>query len=54
MPRIIDGPSGHVRRGTDDAELFKLARKHVDEDHPEMKRTDDQVRQRVSADARDA
>ncbi len=53
MARIIDCPCGHVLRGADDAELFHLARKHVDEDHPEMKRTDDEIRRRVSADARD-
>jgi hypothetical protein len=43
-----------VLQGADDEELFRLARKHVDEDHPEMKRTDDELRVRVSADARDA
>lgn len=54
MARIIDCPCGHVLKGADDAELFKLARRHVDEDHPEMKRTDYEVRARVAADARDA
>ena len=53
MARIIDCPCGHVLRGRDDDELFLLARKHVDQDHPEMKRTDDELRARVSADARD-
>lgn len=54
MARCIDCPCGHVLRGADDEELFHLARKHVDEDHPEMKRTDAEVRARVAADARDA
>jgi predicted small metal-binding protein len=54
MARCIDGPCGHVLRGADDEELFRLARQHVDEDHPEMKRTDDELRARVAADARDA
>jgi hypothetical protein len=54
MARIIDCPCGHVLHGANDAELFTLARKQVDEDHPEMKRTDDEVRARVAADARDA
>jgi hypothetical protein len=43
-----------VLREADDEELFRLARQHVDEDHPEMKRTDDELRARVAADARDA
>lgn len=54
MARCIDCPCGHVLRGTDDEELFRLAREHVDDDHPEMKRTDDEVRARVVADALDA
>lgn len=53
MARIIDCRCGHVRRDANDEELFTLARKHVDEGHPEMKRTDDEVRGRVAADARD-
>lgn len=54
MARIIDCPCGHVLHGADDEELFHLARGHVDEQHPEMERTDDQIRARVAADARDA
>jgi hypothetical protein len=38
---------------TDDEELFHLAREHVDRDHPEMERSDDQIRERISADAYD-
>ena len=53
MARIIDCPCGHVLRGADDAELFELARKDVDEDYLEMKRAADEIRARVSADARD-
>lgn len=53
MARCIDCPCGHLLRGVDDEELFRLARKHVDENHPEMKRTDEEIRARVSADARD-
>jgi hypothetical protein len=52
MARVIDCPCGHILRGDDDEELFRLARKHVDEDHPEMERTDEEVRARVAADAR--
>jgi len=51
--RAIDCPCGHRLEGADDAELFRLAREHIDRDHPEMQRTDDQVRDRVTADAYD-
>ena len=49
MARVIDCPCGHILQGQGDEELFQLARKHVDEDHPEMERTDDEVRGRVAA-----
>ena len=49
----IDCPCGHHLEGADDDELFRLAREHVDRDHPEMDRTDEQIRQRVAADAYD-
>jgi predicted small metal-binding protein len=52
--RAIDCPCGHRLEGTDDDELVRLAREHIDTDHPEMQRTDDQVRERVAADAYDA
>ena len=51
--RGIDCPCGHRLEGADDAELFRLAREHIDRDHPEMERTDDQVRERVAAEAYD-
>ena len=49
--RAIDCPCGHHLEGADDEDLFRLARAHVDNDHPEMERTDDEIRERVSADA---
>ena len=51
--RAIDCPCGHRLEGADDEELFRLAREHVDRDHPEMQRTDEQLRERVAADAYD-
>jgi predicted small metal-binding protein len=51
--RAIDCPCGHRLEGADDEELFRLAREHIDRDHPEMQRTDEQVRERVAADAYD-
>ena len=52
--RVIDCPCGHRLEGADDEELFRLARDHVDRDHPEMQRSDDDLCQRIAADAYDA
>ena len=51
--RAIECPRGHHLEGADDDELFSLAREHVDRDHPELQRTDDELRQRIAADAYD-
>ena len=51
--RAIDCPCGHRLEGADNEELFRLAREHIHRDHPEMNRTDDQVRERIAADAYD-
>ena len=51
--RAIDCPCGHHFEADDDEELFRLCREHVDRDHPEMERTDDQIRERIAADAHD-
>jgi hypothetical protein len=32
--RAIDWPCGHHLEGADDEELFRLAREHIDRDHP--------------------
>jgi hypothetical protein len=53
MNRVIDCPCGHQLRGADDAELLHLARRHVAEHHPDMQRTDEQLRQLISERARD-
>ena len=52
--RAIDCPCGHRLDGADDEELFHLGREHVNRDHPEMQRSDEQIRERVTADAYDA
>lgn len=52
--RVIDCPCGHRLEAATDEELFRLAREHINRNHPELERTDEQVRQRVEADARDA
>jgi predicted small metal-binding protein len=51
--RAIDCPCGHHFEATDDEELFRLCREHVDSDHPEMQRTDAQLRERIAAEAHD-
>jgi predicted small metal-binding protein len=49
--RAIDCPCGHHFEADTDDELFRLCRDHVDSDHSEMERTDDQLRERIAGDA---
>jgi hypothetical protein len=49
--RAIDCPCGHHFEAHSDEALFGLCRKHIDSDHPEMQRTDGQIRERIAADA---
>jgi len=51
--RAIDCPCGPRLEGADDEELFRLAREHVERDHPELQRSDDDLRQRIASDAYD-
>ena len=51
--RAIDCPCGHHLEGADNDELFRKAREHVDRDHPEMQRSNEDIRARVVADAYD-
>jgi hypothetical protein len=52
--RGIECPCGHHFEADDDERLFGLCREHVDRDHPEMQRSDEQIRERIDADAYDA
>lgn len=52
--RAIDCPCGHHFEAEDDEQLFRLCRDHVDRDHPEMKRSDEQIRERLAADGYEA
>jgi hypothetical protein len=54
MTRVIDCPCGHQLEAENDEALFVLARQHMDAHHPEMVRTDEQIRARIAADAVDA
>jgi predicted small metal-binding protein len=51
--RAIDCPCGHHFEAADDYELFRLCREHVTRDHPGMQRTDEEIRDRITADAYD-
>jgi predicted small metal-binding protein len=51
--RAVECPCGHHLEAADDEELFRLAREHIERDHPEMDRSDEQIRQRIAADAYD-
>jgi predicted small metal-binding protein len=51
--RGIDCPCGHHLTADGDEELFLVAREHIVRDHPEMERTDEQIRERIVADAYD-
>ena len=46
--RAIDCPCGHHLEGADDEELVRLAREHVEAHHPEMERSEEQLRARVA------
>ena len=52
--RALDCPCGHRLEADDDEQLFRLAREHVDTEHPEMQRTDEEIRARIASDAYDA
>jgi len=52
--RAIECPCGHHLEAPDDEALFLAAREHIAQDHPEMERSDEQIRERVAADAYDA
>ena len=53
MSRIIDCPCGQQLRAGDDAALFRAARQHVTDHHPDMNRTDDDLQQLIRERARD-
>ena len=46
--RVIDCDCGQTLQAGNDEDLFKEARAHVDQDHPDMRLTDEQVRKLVA------
>jgi len=51
--RAIECPCGHHLEDADDDELFRLAREHVVRDHPEMQRSEEELRAQIANDAYD-
>jgi hypothetical protein len=51
--RAIECPCGHHFEAADDADLFRLCREDMDREHPEMARSDEQMRARIAAEAYD-
>jgi hypothetical protein len=52
--RVIDCDCGQTLQAANDEDLFREARSHVDQEHPDMQLSDDQVRELVSAKAYEA
>ena len=51
--RVMQCECGHVLRGESDDELVRQGRQHVDQEHPDMGLSDDQLRELIAANARD-
>jgi predicted small metal-binding protein len=54
MARIVNYPCGYTLSGKDDGELFVLAKQHVREHHPDSTRSEAEIRDLVTAMAKDA
>jgi predicted small metal-binding protein len=52
--RVIDCDCGATLQAANDDDLLKAAREHVDQKHPDMKLTDEQVQNLVAAKAYEA
>ena len=52
--RVLDCDCGQTLQAANDDELVGAARRHVDEAHPDMEMSDDQLREMVSQQAYDA
>ena len=53
MSRIVDCPCGRQLRAEDDQGLFRAAREHIAQHHPQMERTDEEVWAIIRERARD-
>ena len=52
--RVIDCDCGETLQAANDDDLFRAARRHVDEAHPDLGMDDDQVRKLVADKAYEA
>jgi predicted small metal-binding protein len=52
--RVIDCECGKTLQAANDEDLAEAVRDHVEEEHPDMEMSDDQVEQLVSSQAYDA
>ena len=52
--RVLDCDCGQTVQGATDDELAAAVRRHVDESHPDMELSDDQVSEMISQKAYDA
>ena len=52
--RVIDCQCGTTLKAANDDDLVSTVREHVDEEHPDMDLTDEQVREMVAEEAYDA
>ena len=52
--RVIDCQCGTTLQAANDEDLAKAVRDHVDESHPDMDLSDDQVQEMVAEEAYDA
>jgi predicted small metal-binding protein len=54
LMRVIDCDCGKTLQAANDDDLYKAAREHIDEAHPDMQLSDEQVRNLVSERAYEA
>jgi len=54
MARTLKCDCGEVLTGQDDEELFRQGRQHIKEDHPNLVMSDGQIRDLITAKAKDA
>jgi predicted small metal-binding protein len=52
--RVIDCDCGATVQAANDDDLFQATRRHVDEAHPDMEMSDEQVRELVASKAYEA
>jgi len=52
--KVIDCDCGQTLQAANDEDLFRETRAHVDQEHPDMEMSDDQVRELVASRAYEA